>query len=366
MKVKNKISALAWMLVTAIVCNGCTGNVDAQAGDGAVKPDSVLTPEYAEYFCIEYYPTYKQAVVLNPWDSGKVMARYTITVAADNVAAGSCCHVAFISSIGCGGTIKGVCSAPLIYNEAVRETLSNGDCKDLGDSFAVNFEQSVMLAPQLFFHTLFNQPDQNIKRLNDAGTETVGTVEWIEPDILGRAEWIKFIAAFYGKEAVADSIFRSVADNYNKIKNAASGYAERPSILPGLTFKGTWYMPAGKSFMNQLFNDAGGSYHFASNDATGSLPLSLEYVLSNFSDCDVWLGLDVDSYKELEMTDIRLTELKPFRERNAYNQNKRKLPGGANDFWENGVVHPDWVLSDLVEVLHGAGDSTIFLKRLRE
>lgn len=377
MKVKNKISIILTLVLAVTACtkgtegSETTGDTtrDITCSAEAAEPDSVLTPLFAKYFRIEYYPTYKVAVVLNPWDSAKVMARHKITKPVESVAAGSCSHVAFIANLNSTDKIKGVCSSNLIYNPTVREALKNGVCRDLGDSFSVNFEPVMMLKPSLFFATAYNQPDQHIERLKEAGINIVSTVEWIEPDILGRAEWIKFIAAFFNKEREADSLFNSVMSNYDRQIERAANAESTPSILPGLTFKGVWYMPAGNSYMSRLFSDAGGLYHFSDNSESGSLPLSFEYVLQNFNDCDIWIGLDIDTYAELLESDSRLKLFKPYKTRKAYNKNKRKLSGGANDFWENGVVHPEWVLYDLVTIFHPDmaedGDSTIFMAPLQ-
>lgn len=374
MRLKNSLVVL---LISAVILTACTNGTENSGGvaDDTIysvevaEPDSVLTPLFAKYFRIEYYPTYKVAVVLNPWDSAKVMARHKITKPVESVAAGSCSHVAFIANLNSTDKIKGVCSSNLIYNPTVREALKNGVCRDLGDSFSVNFEPVMMLKPSLFFATAYNQPDQHIERLKEAGINIVSTVEWIEPDILGRAEWIKFIAAFFNKEREADSLFNSVMSNYDRQIERAANAESTPSILPGLTFKGVWYMPAGNSYMSRLFSDAGGLYHFSDNSESGSLPLSFEYVLQNFNDCDIWIGLDIDTYAELLESDSRLKLFKPYKTRKAYNKNKRKLSGGANDFWENGVVHPEWVLYDLVTIFHPDmaedGDSTIFMAPLQ-
>lgn len=365
MKEAIKIFAVA-VLVAALTA--CTNTAGTAGQEEAAQPDSILTPLFAKYFYIEYYKDHKVAVVLNPWDSAKVMARHIITEPLKSVASGSCSYVAFIASLGEPQAIKGVCSPNLIYNPAIRQAVAGGLCSDLGDSFSVNFERVIMLQPQVFFTTAYNQPDQNIQRLSEAGVNIVRIVEWMEPDVLGRAEWIKFIAAFFDKEQTADSLFNSVMTGYDNLIQTAVNAENAPSILPGLPFKGTWYMPAGKSFMAQLFNDAGGSYYFSDNTDRGSLPLSFEAALQNFKECDLWLGLDVESYAALLKTDNRLSAFKPFKERKAYNVNKRKLQSGANDFWESGVVHPEWILSDLVTILHpdavSEADTTIFIKPL--
>ena len=83
--------------------------------------------------------------------------------------------------------------------------------------------------------------------------------------------------------------------------------------------------------------------------------------------CGVWVGLDLDTYSELAAADSRLTEFKAYKNRNAFNNNKRKNTTGGNDFWENGFVHPEWILIDLIIAFHPermTGEETYFIKKL--
>ena len=46
----------------------------------------------------------------------------------------------------------------------------------------------------------YNQQDEQAKRLQQSGVNLVFNNEWTESSLLARAEWIKFVAAFYSKE----------------------------------------------------------------------------------------------------------------------------------------------------------------------
>ncbi|KAJ1890549.1 hypothetical protein LPJ66_007409, partial [Kickxella alabastrina] len=46
-------------------------------------------------------------------------------------------------------------------------------------------------------------------------------------DMLGKAEWIKFVAAFYNKEARANDIFDQIEARYNSIKRSAANGSKR-------------------------------------------------------------------------------------------------------------------------------------------
>ena len=373
-----------WAIValTAVLCTSCTPKSGGSYTDTAADADSLMATTHAELFSVEYHKDYKKAVVMNPWQKGEVLNVYylvrddsvstpddgvKVSIPFKKVAAGSCCHVAFIDNLNLLKTVAGVCSPMLIYNPEIRRMVENGECADLGDSFSINFEPTLMVAPDAVFATSFNQIDPYMNRVREAGIKTVNTVEWMEPDILGRSEWLKFVAAFYDKESMADSIFSRICTDFDSLRAITAGVEHRPTVLPGLTFKGTWYMPAGKSYMNRLFDYAGADYYFKNDTTEGSFPLSFEFVMSNFKDCDVWVGLDLDTYSELAAADSRLTEFKAYKNRNAFNNNKRKNATGGNDFWENGFVHPEWILKDLIIAFHPelmAGEETYFIKKL--
>ena len=185
-----------------------------------------------------------------------------------------------------------------------------------------------------------------------AGIPVVYNNEWMESSLLARAEWIKFIAVFFDKEKEADSIFNVVNESYQSVKAKAPVVKETPAIVSGSNFRGTWYMPGGNSFMAHLFADAGGDYYYAGDDSKGSLPLNVESVLKNFSHADVWLNCNFASIDELVQADKKHALFKPVTTKRVYNFNKRMLPSSANDFWESAVARPDWLLLDVISVLH--------------
>ena len=94
----------------------------------------------------------------------------------------------------------------------------------------------------------YNAEDENSRRMKQTGLPILYNIEWQEKSILGRAEWIKFIGAFFDKEKLADSIFSQIAEQYNEIKKKAEKLSYAPSILSGQDYRGTWSMPSGRSY----------------------------------------------------------------------------------------------------------------------
>ncbi|MDY6374476.1 MAG: hypothetical protein SPK91_08755, partial [Bacteroidales bacterium] len=178
----------AMLMSAAVFLASCTARSGGSYTDTAADADSVMDVTHAELFSVEYHQNYKKAVVMNPWQKGEVLNVYylvsddSVSTPADGVkvriplkkvAAGSCCHVAFIDNLNLLKTVAGVCSPMLIYNPEIRRMVENGECADLGDSFSINFEPTLMVAPDAVFATSFNQIDPYMNRVREAGIKTV-------------------------------------------------------------------------------------------------------------------------------------------------------------------------------------------------
>lgn len=333
----------------------------------ALTPEDSLIPEFASGFYIRYYGEFKELVVKNPWDMTTVFSRYylvgsdTVNTPSDGVkiiipvkttAVTSSTHFEFLNLLNELDKVKGVCSPDLIYNSFIHEQYLAGNIENLGDAFNINVEKTLKLQPDVLMMSGYKQDDPYAKRVIQAGTPVVYNNEWMESSLLARAEWIKFVAVFFNKEAEADSIFRVVKGNYQSVKSVAQSESHHPGVMSGSNFRGTWYMPGGGSFMAQLFADAGGDYFYANDTTKGSLPLNVEAVLKVFSTTDIWLNCNFNSITELVKADRKHALFQPVKNKKVYNFNKRMLSSGANDFWESAVARPDLLLMDVISILH--------------
>ena len=155
-----------------------------------------------------------------------------------------------------------------------------------------------MLHPQAVFTTAYNAEDENSRKMRRSGIPIIYNIEWQEPTLLGRAEWIKFMAAFFCKEKQAEDVFRKVVSQYNKIKTLARNAKTAPTIMSGQDFRGTWSLPGGNSYTGQLFNDAHTSYLFSSDTTRTTVASNVEEVLIKFHNADIWIGTDMHSTHE--------------------------------------------------------------------
>lgn len=351
-------------LLFAVFLVSCTGKT---GGSGTAKATDSLQLSYAEGYAIKYFTDYKEVIVYSPWVKGSVYARYylvkdaktktpgngtKVQIPLQTLVATSVTHFEFLSLLGELQTINGVCSPKIIYNAELNKRFAEGKIADLGDNFNINVEKTLELKPAAVMMSGYNQNDPYALRVSQAGIPVIFNNEWMETSLLARAEWIRFVAAFYDKEKLADSIFAGVDKRYNDIKAKAAAVKNKPNIMAGSNFRGTWYMPSGRNFMGKLFADAGARYFYANDTTAGSLPLNVETVLKNFSESDIWLNCNFNSIADLVSADAKHAYFRPVKLQQVYNFNKRLLPSTANDFWESAVARPDLLLSDVIAILH--------------
>ena len=271
-------------------------------------------------------------------------------------------QVGFLYAIDALDCLVAVCNPELIY------TPLKGDEIDLGDSMKPSAERALQAGLDMLLAVNYGQYDNlEAARIEKLGVPMIFINEWQEGSPLARAEWIRVLGALTGKLPQADSIFREVESRYNDLKNQQCQISNFQSskIMSGNNFRGTWYVPSGKNYLAYLFKDARAEYPFYDNDRETSIPLTVEETLRYFHDADVWVGAGGNSLAELAELDEKHTWFKAYQNDRVYNWRKQRLPSGANNFWERGVVHPEEMLEDVIHILNNAPDSTLhFASRL--
>lgn len=364
---------VAWLFLICVFCS-CGRNGRSGAASSAADADSVAVLHYAKGFELAYFKDYVRVTVFQPGKEGEsadgqrcyLYARGfekvdelpsdgpRVAVPVEKAALASCPLVAFCDRLGVLPQICAVSNVGEIYQEDVCRALAEGKMADIGDAFHLNVEKVLSSGAEVLFVSGTGQSDAQTEFLQKAGLPLVTTYEWKESDVLGRAEWIRLVGAFFACEKQADSLFLEVAGRYEslceQVRKRPSG--QDPTVLPGEDFRGTWYLSGGKSYMASLFRDAGARYRYADDPHTGSISSSLEKVLLEMHDADIWLGVTATSLDELIKRDARYELFDAYRNGKVYHYGRRSRPGGGNDFWESAVVRPDWLLADLVALFH--------------
>lgn len=323
---------------------------------------------YAEGFKFSEQGGFRKITVFDPWNDGEIREEYlliphdcqapentdaiVVEIPVQTMVPFSTTHIGMIDELRVLDRIVAVPDGRWVYNEELRVLLDNSELPELGSMDNLDFEQMVMLEPQMAMVTGVEVMGATHEKMKKTGIPVVQNLEWKESHPLARAEWIKFIAAFLGEDEMAAAMFQEIEASYHDALEMAQEAESKPTIICSKMHEDTWFMPGGKSFMAQFLTDAGANYHWADDDQTGSMKLSPEVVIEHQLEADVWLNPEIGSRDELLALDGRYGNFKAYQEDKIFTNYNRYRESGGNDYWEQGTARPDLVLMDLVKILH--------------
>lgn len=364
----NKYLLFHFVLSFFLLSWGCQSG---QKRDKSIEEGELVTTvaiNYAEGFSIDHFREYTKVTIDNPWTNEKkpyaVYYLYktdTATLPSEGIklkiplhslAVNTFSYFAFLRLLDEPDVVSGVTDGFRIYSPSIQQKIETGEIIDLGDPFNPNVERTMSLKPQAIINSAYAQQDSYSERLIQGGFPIIYSLEWMEKSPLARAEWIKLIAAFFDKGAVADSIFTEIERRYLDLQGMAQNMAPQSTIMAGDNFQGTWYVPGGKSFNAALFRDAGLDYRYKHNKESGSIGLDIESVLTQFGKAAFWFGCEADTYGELAEKDAKYLLLESVKKRQVFNNHNRTTSAGGNDYFESAIANPDLILSDLIKAAY--------------
>jgi len=318
----------------------------------APASEAQVTIDYARNFTLEYKEGYKLLTVLLPWASATEPIQYALVPKGQAEPSGIddalIVHTPVESFVSLSTTY-------LPFLEQIDE-LSSLLAVDSGaySGAVINIESLIDLNPDLIMTSAsgFAEYDSH-PQLLEAGLKVVINSDYLEQDPLGRAEWGKFIAAFFEKEAEADRLFDEMVARYQQTKTITSNLSARVTVFTNTAYEGTWYMPGGESYIAILLADAGADYLFKDIEGSGAQPLDFEVVLERAKDADYWINVGaLNELSALAAMDARYADFKAFQEGKVYTYSKRMNASGAVDYFESGAAAPDVILMDLIKAFY--------------
>lgn len=330
--------------------------------------DVQVTIDYAQNFTLEYKDGYKLLTVLVPWTGAAEPVQYALVpvgqadpsdigdamvvhTPVESFVSLSTTYLPFLDQLGVLESLVAVDAASYIYNPDVLTWIEAGAVYEVGSGSYINVERLVDLNPDLIMTSASGYTDYDSHpMLLEAGLPVVINSDYLEQDPLGRAEWGKFIAAFYDKEAEADSLFDAVVERYQEAKDLTSGLTERLTVFANTAYEGTWYMPGGESYIALLLADAGADYVFKDLEGSGAQPLDFEVVLERAKDADAWVNVGgIPDLASLAAMDARYADFTAFQQGKVFTYSNRMTALGAVDYFESGAAAPDVILRDLIK-----------------
>lgn len=356
-------------VLSALYFFACSsGGENRREGDRI--PVSSLVPEFAGLFRIDYYDGFKVLTVSQAYRGAANPQVYVLVprgqhppadfdhaeiiyTPVNSLVVTSTSHLPMLELIGEGHRLKGFPSLNLISSEFFRERIRRADLIDIGSESGLNKEKLIDLEPELVVGYTLGSNLDTYYDLSRLGLPVAFNAEYLEESPLGRAEWIKFMAAFFDKEAVADSVFTQIRNQYFEVRKAAQAVQKPPKVLSGVMYGDIWFAPGGRSWAAKFFADAGADYYWKDNSTEGSLELSFETVLDVAAEADYWIGIaNFKSRSQLIESNPRYGLFAPYRNGQLHTYTKWLGEKGGNAYLEMGYARPDLILMDLVKILH--------------
>jgi iron complex transport system substrate-binding protein len=185
----------------------------------------------------------------------------------------------------------------------------------------VNIESVVSLSPELVFTGGLEESQVLLRAmLDEADIPYVTVTNWTEPDNDAGLEWIKFFAAFYNLDELADEVFEAKLARIEALSNITADIPdpERPTVAFAMVYEGIVYTQGGQSTTAQELYRAGGLYAFRDIPGKAGIRLGMEEFINRAQDADVLIYTSLPAYcpdkKTLLDIDPLLGELKAFKE----------------------------------------------------
>ena len=351
-------------LSIAVSLSSC-GN---KSGVGVSSSGDTIRYRYATLLTRIAHDRYDEIIINDPWKKGHVLHKYCLVKRADSAQVGNLpvgsdvvylpVNRAVVATaplcqlmlwLQAPTVIKGVCDAEYVNITELQKLIAQGTITSCGSSMAPSLEQMAVLHPQaLFMSSYENGSFSMLKRLK---APVIECVEYMEPNALARAEWMRFYGLLIGKERQADSLFTQVEKSYKNLVALAAKAKQRPMVLTERVTGGTWYCPGGASSMATLLSDANARYVFAHDTHSGSLSLAPEAVVAAAHDADVWLftylGPRPLSKQQLLAEYHGYANIKAFRNAKIYQCSSER-----STYFNEVSFHPDFLLADMIKIFH--------------
>lgn len=366
---------LAGCCLVALLATSCASKGNQQEKKNVSSQQTTMTdsrvqvtPKHAEGFQLTYKDDYMLVDIHDPQNEESTHFLYALvprgtkpegihadyTVIETPVRSAICMTSLQLSNfikLGAEDKVVGITSTRHLFNKTINNQLKEGKTAKIG--IEGNFDNEVIMSinPDLILISPFKRG--GYETMKDIGIPLIPHLGYKEMTPLGQAEWIKFVGLLLGIEQEANEKFLAIENRYNELKEltAEGNVQKRPVVFSGEIHGGNWYAVGGKSFLAQLFKDAGADYFLKDDDRSGGVTLDFETVYNQADEADYWRIVNsypgIYTYKSLKDQDPRYADFRAFKEKGVIYCNMREKP-----FYESMPTEPEVVLGDLLHIFH--------------
>ncbi|MEJ6797515.1 MAG: ABC transporter substrate-binding protein [Crocinitomicaceae bacterium] len=276
-----------------------------------------------------------------------IKTSHFLQVPVSKMAVLSSTHVGMLSKLNAIDKIAGITNRLYVYNKELLESIEKDKVVELGEEGQIPVEALLKTKCQALIYSGFGKQYPHQKQLNAAMVRCIANYDWRELHPLGKAEWILLFGYLTGKEKQAKLYFDKIEKEYLALEEKASKLKNFPTVLEGNLFGESWFAPAGESFKAKLLKDAHVRYQYADTKGTGSLPLTLEKILSDNLDTEHWINPGFPTKEKLFAFHPKLKYLGPVTKNKIFDFSK-----SGNRYWELSAIEPQKILSDYLSIFH--------------
>lgn len=353
--------------VGILLCSCASGNyTNVQTQKGAITPqyDSVchLAPKYTDEVEIRYAKGLSVEYLGNDIHihiKGEgANANVDITLKKGEAHKRFICTTALqmgnFEVLGLEDRIVGINSLRNIFADKILTQIANGTTVKVGKEGNFDIEAVMASRPDYIFVSASKYG--GFEALRECGIPLIPHHGYKETDPLGQAEWIKLIGLLTGETRRANAVFDYIEKEYLALKERVARPdvlkgEEAPTILSGRQVRDGWYVMGGKSYMAQIFRDAGARYLMDYLDETGGVTLDFETVYARGINAQYWQidGSFDAAYTldDLVMEDPRYGDIAAYKNQKVLFCNLTMTP-----YRELAGVAPHLLLADIVKALH--------------
>ncbi|MDZ3833750.1 MAG: ABC transporter substrate-binding protein [Sphingopyxis sp.] len=242
------------------------------------------------------------------------------------------------------------------YDDALRARVRRGEVWQIGYGWHRPPEMDALVAakPDVLLMSMGDMKNLGAKpRIEALGIPIVPIFLDNEPDYMGRVDYVRLIGMLTGKEAEADRFADIVAANVDGLKKAAAAQPQRSLISAWFAGRDRWN-PVIRNADAKLLRDANGRNLFEGPDDPGRdsfNKVSTEELIRRGASADCWIIRDSHSAPFADTAILR--RFKAYRDDCLFAADGMHKPDAdAFDYYEMAVIRPDWVLGDIVRMLH--------------
>jgi iron complex transport system substrate-binding protein len=343
---------------------GCVDGADA--GDDLFADQFVV--RHAENFTLDYADTYKvlrvgavgpdaagqtwvlvQCGTTPPELTGDLDGAELVEIPVSTIYSESTSHAGFLDVLGLAGRVTGVANGDWVVMPSLRERIDAGEVASFAATGQIDVEQVIAADPAVYLTGGYDDPAH--RTLRDAGIPVVANAEWLETSPQGWAEWVGVFAALTNTEATANELVTEWLAGYDDAAALAADVVERPTVITGDLYEGTWYASGGGGVAARFIADAGADYVFGADPGSAAQQLDIETVLAEGADAEFWLNpTSLTSQEQAIEVDSRYGQFAAWTAGGVWTN--IVAPDPTVSFIEQGPVMIDAYLLDYIKVFH--------------